>query len=305
MMTRFRMMLFMPAVKRHTDEDGGQQGENVGLQKRYKQFEHIDEQRHRYGYKDPDQYRLQNEDQPDQGKDHDVTRGHIGKKSDAERERFCEEPDELHRHHDHDQNRFHRYIHIHLINTAHEMSEIADHTLGLHRRILRHEKGANRQCCRNSNIAGGRGTVGNEAEKITEQNEEKDGKEIINVGIGLLTEVRPYDLFPDENNNRLEKVIQASGNEFGTGQYGKDQKQKYRHHPHHDDMFGRRKIDRHPADLNGIEMRQFDHAKKRQFEFTGIGDVMEDGSADVHFPGFFGRLSGGFCPFVLGVGILQ
>src|SRR6267142_411872 len=109
-------------VLHQTDENGRQQREDIGLQKRDQQLETEHEQDEHYGAAGDEPVR-EHEDQADQREDHEVSGGHVREQPQAEREWFHDFADQLYG--GHDDRHDHRPDALHPRRDHHDRLEIA------------------------------------------------------------------------------------------------------------------------------------------------------------------------------------
>ena len=142
----------------HTDEHSRKHRKDIGLNQRHENFKQIDRQRKRHG-DESDGIHLEEENKTEDRQNYYVARGHVRKESDTECERLRKQTDEL----DRDQNQSNgkgkpsRY----------KILPLPEHAIVNHPTDLRHDEGTEGETRGDANVAGCRGTVGNQSQKIT------------------------------------------------------------------------------------------------------------------------------------------
>src|SRR5258705_5715237 len=273
-----------------SDEDGREQRKDICLQKRDQQLEKHHEQRKRdwAGHDTVANHRrcgAEHEDQTEQHHDDEVTGRHVCEKSQRQRKRLDEFPDQLDRRHDdcHDDRPGARHARRH----HHDRLEVAFRAERPEAGDLDREKRRQREPRGHRDVAGRGRAPRQQAEQVAVQNEEEERDD---VGGELLTpvpDVRDRDVVADEQHERLDRSAKAARrlalamatiDLSPTPPDREPNEEGGQNHEH--DVLGRRDVDGGARDDPGT--RQVPLAQpERQLDELAVAGVLEDHGADV------------------------
>src|SRR3972149_4192244 len=162
-LSRLLVLRYVSCLNAEPHEQGSQHRKDIRLDECDEELQQADAYREQ-DRADSDGKGSEQEDEAQERKYDDVSPRHIGKQTDAESERFCEQAENLDRHHDWPENRMH---------APRKMGKILREALRANGGDLNHDERNHGESRGHSNVAGRRGPVRYQAEQIHHQDEKK------------------------------------------------------------------------------------------------------------------------------------
>src|SRR6266545_652263 len=277
-------------VPHQPDEDGREQREDIGLQKRDQQLEKHHEQRETDGSADHDgaDHRRRGpeyEDQAEQHENHEVAGRHVGEQPQRQRERLDEFPDQLDGGHDdrHDDRtdalhpRRHHYDRLEVAFRA-ERTETGD---------LDREERREREPGGDGDIAGRGRAPRQEAEQVAVQNKEEERQDVGREDFATVADAGDRDVVADEQHQAFDRGSKAARRaslavatlHLPAAVPDCEEDEECRE-DHEDDVLGGRDVDRGAGDEPGTGQVPLAQTE-RQLDELAVAGVLEDHRADV------------------------